>query len=50
MKVANGVQQLSELMSCDEALKTVLRLSRATGFVYMMNFKNWDRRRAHSSA
>ncbi len=51
MKVANAVQQLkSELMSCDEALKTVLRLSCATSFVYMMNVKNWDRRCAHSSA
>ena len=37
------MQQLkSELMSCDQA--------RAAGFVYMMNFKNWGRRCAHSSA
>ena len=51
MKVANAVQQLkSELMSCYQALKTVLRLSRATGFVYMVNVKNWDRRCAHCSS
>ena len=51
MKVANAVRQLkSELMRCDETLKTVLRLSCATGLVNMMNVNNWGRRCAHSSA
>jgi hypothetical protein len=41
MKVAIAVQKLnSELMSCDEALRIVLGLSRATEFVYMMNVNN----------
>jgi hypothetical protein len=41
----------SELMRyCYLALETVLRLSRATGFVYMVNVKNWDRRCAHCTS
>ncbi len=45
------MQQLKiELMSWYRSLKSVLRLSRAIRFVYMVNVKSWDRRCAHSSA
>ena len=37
-------------MSCYEALKIVLGLSRDIGLVYMMNVNNWDRRCAHCSS